>query len=52
MHNENNKNFKPKGPFKNYIILIGGGGRSQKDYIRLQGGGGVYQKKRLHRFIT
>ena len=35
-----------KGPFKNYVILLGGGGgRSQKDYIRLQGGeGGVHQK--------
>ena len=27
-----------KGPFKNYVILLGGGGRSPKDYIRLQGG--------------
>ena len=26
-----------KGPFKNYVILLGGGGRSLKDYKR--GGG-------------
>ena len=31
---------KTQGPFKNYIILLWGGGRSPKDYIRLQGGGG------------
>ena len=30
-----------KGPFKNYEILLGGGGRPPKDYIRLQGGGGI-----------
>ena len=29
-----------KGPLKNYVILLGGGGRSPKDYIRLQGGRG------------
>ena len=34
----------PKGPFKNYVILLGGGGRSPKDFIRLQGGGGIHQK--------
>ena len=28
------------GPLKNYVILLGGGGRSPKDYIRLQGGRG------------
>ena len=28
-----------KGPLKNYVILLGGGGRSPKDYIRLQGEG-------------
>ena len=27
-------------PFKNYVILLGGGGRSPKDYIRLQEGRG------------
>ena len=26
--------------FKNYVIFLGGGGRSPKDYIGLQGGGG------------
>ena len=34
-----------KGPLKNYVILLGGGGRSPKDYIRLQEGG---ETKRLH----
>ena len=32
---------------KNYLILLGGGGRSPKDFIRLQGGRGGYTK-RLH----
>ena len=27
---------KHKGPLINYVILSGGGGRSQNDYIRLQ----------------
>ena len=30
---------KPKGPLRNYVTLLGGGGRWPKDYIRLQGGG-------------
>ena len=29
-----------KGLLKNYVILLGGGGRSPKDCIRLQGGRG------------
>ena len=38
--------FDIMSPFKNYTILLGGGGRSPKDFIRLQGGE-VYTK-RLH----
>ena len=30
-----------KGPLKNYVILLGGGGRSPKDYFGIKGGKGT-----------
>ena len=39
------------GPFKYYVILLVGGGRSPKEYIRLQGGvWGVHQKTTLDNY--
>ena len=28
--------YSTKGPLKDYVILLGGGGRSPKDYVGLQ----------------